>query len=152
MVGGRSIGSSRSCDLLVSVVNAYLLQQHRTLRFTLALLSRSKSLSDGLEVALEEANRLRSEREHFRRHLKRTERTREQEQLLSQNQEKTWATRVAEIERDCERQVPYISYFSLMILMLSSYLQEGQAVHTIKKTFRLKSFAGHRSHRRTPAP
>lgn len=84
------------------------LYQHLTLRFALALLGRSKALSDGLQTALEEATRIRGEREHFRRHLKRTERTREQEQLLAQNQDKAWAARVAEIERECERKVGWI--------------------------------------------
>lgn len=68
-------------------------------------ITRQKALSDSLETAQAEATRIRGDRDHVRRHLRRAEKAHEQEKLLSQNQEKVWSMRVSEIERDCEKYV-----------------------------------------------
>ncbi|KAI5122836.1 hypothetical protein M0805_003131 [Coniferiporia weirii] len=79
--------------------------QHQTLRASLSLLDRYKELSENLQSAQDAAQRMREERDHYRRNLRRSERGREQEKILQQGHDEQWATKVSEIERECEKRV-----------------------------------------------
>lgn len=60
------------------------------------------SITRTLNSAEAENVRLRSDRDHLRRYVRRAERAKEQEAALAKSSEKTWLARISEIEKECE--------------------------------------------------
>lgn len=86
------------------------------LRASLVHYDRIATLSRSLEESRDECIRLtneqshwNNEREHLQRKARKAEQKREQEARLASSQEKRWLTRVAEVERECERKVSFNS-------------------------------------------